>query len=232
MNKRFLRNQILFFDKDLSNLANLKVIIFGVGGVGGQVVEMLARSGIENLTLVDFDRVNITNINRQIIALESTIDKLKVEVFKDRILDINPNAKVTIFPIVYDENHLINLNDYDYIIDAIDQVSSKILLIKEAYKAKVKIISAMGAGNKLNPLAFKVAKINQTSVCPLAKIIRNELKKYGISDLKVVYSQENSIKTNYVENNKKVIGSWASVTSTMGNIIANEVLKDLIEKYC
>lgn len=232
MNKRFLRNQILFFDKDLSNLANLKVIIFGVGGVGGQVVEMLARSGIENLTLVDFDRVNITNINRQIIALESTIDKLKVEVFKDRILDINPNAKVVIFPIVYDENHLINLNDYDYIIDAIDQVSSKILLIKEAYKAKVKIISAMGAGNKLNPLAFKVAKINQTSVCPLAKIIRNELKKYGISDLKVVYSQENSIKTNYVENNKKVIGSWASVTSTMGNIIANEVLKDLIEKYC
>lgn len=232
MNKRFLRNQILFFDKDLSKLANLKVIIFGVGGVGGQVVEMLARSGIENLTLVDFDRVNITNINRQIIALESTIDKLKVEVFKDRILDINPNAKVVIFPIVYDENHLINLNDYDYIIDAIDQVSSKILLIKEAYKAKVKIISAMGAGNKLNPLAFKVAKINQTSVCPLAKIIRNELKKYGISDLKVVYSQENSIKTNYVENNKKVIGSWASVTSTMGNIIANEVLKDLIEKYC
>lgn len=232
MNKRFLRNQILFFDKDLSKLVNLKVIIFGVGGVGGQVVEMLARSGIENLTLVDFDRVNITNINRQIIALESTIDKLKVEVFKDRILDINPNAKVTIFPIVYDENHLINLNDYDYIIDAIDQVSSKILLIKEAYKAKVKIISAMGAGNKLNPLAFKVAKINQTSVCPLAKIIRNELKKYGISDLKVVYSQENSIKTNYVENNKKVIGSWASVTSTMGNIIANEVLKDLIEKYC
>lgn len=232
MNKRFLRNQILFFDKDLSKLANLKVIIFGVGGVGGQVVEMLARSGMENLTLVDFDRVNITNINRQIIALESTIDKLKVEVFKDRILDINPNAKVTIFPIVYDENHLINLNDYDYIIDAIDQVSSKILLIKEAYKAKVKIISAMGAGNKLNPLAFKVAKINQTSVCPLAKIIRNELKKYGISDLKVVYSQENSIKTNYVENNKKVIGSWASVTSTMGNIIANEVLKDLIEKYC
>ena len=232
MNKRFLRNQILFFDKDLSKLANLKVIIFGVGGVGGQVVEMLARSGIENLTLVDFDRVNITNINRQIIALESTIDKLKVEVFKDRILDINPNAKVTIFPFVYDENHLINLNDYDYIIDAIDQVSSKILLIKEAYKAKVKIISAMGAGNKLNPLAFKVAKINQTSVCPLAKIIRNELKKYGISDLKVVYSQENSIKTNYVENNKKVIGSWASVTSTMGNIIANEVLKDLIEKYC
>ena len=232
MNKRFLINQILFFDKDLSKLANLKVIIFGVGGVGGQVVEMLARSGIENLTLVDFDRVNITNINRQIIALESTIDKLKVEVFKDRILDINPNAKVTIFPIVYDENHLINLNDYDYIIDAIDQVSSKILLIKEAYKAKVKIISAMGAGNKLNPLAFKVAKINQTSVCPLAKIIRNELKKYGISDLKVVYSQENSIKTNYVENNKKVIGSWASVTSTMGNIIANEVLKDLIEKYC
>ncbi len=232
MNKRFLRNQILFFDKDLSKLANLKVIIFGVGGVGGQVVEMLARSGIENLTLVDFDRVNITNINRQIIALESTIDKLKVEVFKDRILDINPNAKVTIFPIVYDENHLINLNDYDYIIDAIDQVSSKILLIKEAYKAKVKIISAMGAGNKLNPLAFKVTKINQTSVCPLAKIIRNELKKYGISDLKVVYSQENSIKTNYVENNKKVIGSWASVTSTMGNIIANEVLKDLIEKYC
>lgn len=232
MNKRFLRNQILFFDKDLSKLANLKVIIFGVGGVGGQVVEMLARSGIENLTLVDFDRVNITNINRQIIALESTIDKLKVEVFKDRILDINPNAKVVIFPIVYDENHLINLNDYDYIIDAIDQVSSKILLIKEAYKAKVKIISAMGAGNKLNPLAFKVAKINQTSVCPLAKIIRNELKKYGISDLKVVYSQENSIKTNYVENSKKVIGSWASVTSTMGNIIANEVLKDLIEKYC
>ena len=232
MNKRFLRNQILFFDKDLSKLANLKVIIFGVGGVGGQVVEMLTRSGMENLTLVDFDRVNITNINRQIIALESTIDKLKVEVFKDRILDINPNAKVTIFPIVYDENHLINLNDYDYIIDAIDQVSSKILLIKEAYKAKVKIISAMGAGNKLNPLAFKVAKINQTSVCPLAKIIRNELKKYGISDLKVVYSQENSIKTNYVENNKKVIGSWASVTSTMGNIIANEVLKDLIEKYC
>lgn len=232
MNKRFLRNQILFFDKDLSKLANLKVIIFGVGGVGGQVVEMLARSGIENLTLVDFDRVNITNINRQIIALESTIDKLKVEVFKDRILDINPNAKVTIFPIVYDENHLINLNDYDYIIDAIDQVSSKILLIKEAYKAKVKIISAMGAGNILNPLAFKVTKINQTSVCPLAKIIRNELKKYGISDLKVVYSQENSIKTNYVENNKKVIGSWASVTSTMGNIIANEVLKDLIEKYC
>ena len=232
MNKRFLRNQILFFDKDLSKLANLKVIIFGVGGVGGQVVEMLARSGIENLTLVDFDRVNITNINRQIIALESTIDKLKVEVFKDRILDINPNAKVTIFPIVYDENHLINLNDYDYIIDAIDQVSSKILLIKEAYKAKVKIISAMGAGNKLNPLAFKDAKIKQTSVCPLAKIIRNELKKYGISDLKVVYSQENSIKTNYVENNKKVIGSWASVTSTMGNIIANEVLKDLIEKYC
>lgn len=232
MNKRFLRNQILFFDKDLSKLANLKVIIFGVGGVGGQVVEMLARSGMENLTLVDFDRVNITNINRQIIALESTIDKLKVEVFKDRILDINPNAKVTIFPIVYDENHLINLNDYDYIIDAIDQVSSKILLIKEAYKAKVKIISAMGAGNKLNPLAFKVAKINQTSVCPLAKIIRNELKKYGISDLKVVYSQENSIKTNYVENNKKVIGSWASVTSTMGNIIANEVLKYLIEKYC
>ena len=127
---------------------------------------------------------------------------------------------------------MINLNDYDYIIKNINQVSSKILLIKEAYKAKVKIISAMGAGNKLNPLAFKVAKINQTSVCPLAKIIRNELKKYGISDLKVVYSQENSIKTNYVENNKKVIGSWASVTSTMGNIIANEVLKDLIEKYC
>lgn len=226
MENRFIRTESLLGTLGIEKLNKSSVIIFGVGGVGGQVCEILARSGVGKFTLVDNDIVNITNINRQIIALESSLNELKVDVMKKRILDINPHAKVETKAIFFDCTNIasINLEEYDYVVDAIDSIKSKVLLICEAKKRNIPIISAMGAGNKTNPLAFKVAKLNQTSMCPLAKTLRYELKKYNITDLKVVYSTEQPHKTNH-----PFVGSLASITSTMGNILANEVIFDLIE---
>lgn len=226
IDKRFQRQEWLFSDEAMQKLSQSSVIVFGVGGVGGQVCEVLARSGVGKIALVDFDKVSITNINRQIIALGSTLNQLKVEVMKQRLLDIHPDMRIETFPICYDEQtkNQICLENYDYIVDAIDMVSSKVLLICEAKKANIPIISAMGAGNKIHPELFTVGKLNQTSICPLARIMRYQLKKHNITDLKVVYSKELPIK---YDNEKP--GSYIVATATMGILLADALIKDLMQ---
>ena len=228
----FSRTASLLGDKAMEKLKNARVAVFGIGGVGGYAVEALARSGVGALDLIDKDKVSVSNINRQIIALHSTVGKYKTEVAKARIADINPDCIVrthnTFFlPDTADE---FDFSAYDYIIDAIDTVSGKIALIQKATEQGVPIISAMGAGNKLDPTAFEVADISKTSVCPLARIMRKELKKRGIERVKVVYSkelpQENG---NFDEQTQKPVpASIAFVPSVAGLILAGEVIKDLI----
>ena len=199
------------------------------GGVGSYTIEALARSGIGNITLIDNDVVDITNINRQLIADTTTIGKPKVEVAKERLLKINPNVKLTTYQLFYDEtkaNELLNSN-YDYIVDAIDSVSSKLSLVEEAYKQNIPIISCMGTGNKLDPTKFEVSDISKTSVCPLAKVMRKELNKRGIHHLKVVFSKEEPHRFN--EENKKIPASISFVPSVAGLILAGEVIKDLLQ---
>ena len=199
------------------------------GGVGSYTIEALARSGIGNITLIDNDVVDITNINRQLIADTTTIGKPKVEVAKERLLKINPNVKITTYQLFYDEtkaNELLNSN-YDYIVDAIDSVSSKLSLVEEAYKQNIPIISCMGTGNKLAPTKFEVSDISKTSVCPLAKVMRKELNKRGIHHLKVVFSKEEPHRFN--EENKKIPASISFVPSVAGLILAGEVIKDLLQ---
>ena len=233
MREEFSRLNLLIGEERMKKLENSSVIIFGVGGVGGHAVEALARSGVGHIAIVDFDKVEITNINRQLVATHSSIGKSKVEVLKSRLLDINPSIKVEAIEKFYlPENELeFDLEKFDYIVDAIDNMSAKISLISRAHELNVPIISAMGAGNKLDPTKLEVTDIYKTSVDPLAKILRHELRKRGINHLKVVYSKEEPIKVEEIKegNRRSVPGSTAFVPPTMGLILASEVVKDLIK---
>ena len=208
MENQFSRTETLLGIEVLKKLSDAHVAIFGLGGVGSYVVEALARVGIRNFDLIDDDIINITNINRQLIALHSTIGQSKVEVCRNRILDINPNC-----------------NKYDYVIDAIDSVSGKIELVLKSNIANVPIISSMGTGNKIHPEQFEITDIYKTSVCPLAKVMRSELKKRGIKNLKVLYSKEIPIK----EKGQRVPASISFVPSVAGLMIAGEVVRDIIK---
>ncbi len=232
--EQFLRTELLLGKEKMEKLKNAKVAIFGIGGVGGYVCEALARSGITSFILIDHDTVSETNINRQIIALNSTIGKYKTDVMKERILDINPKANVEVKKCFYlpENAHEFDFNEYTYVVDAVDTVTAKISIIMRAIECNVKIISSMGAGNKLDPTKFQVADIYKTSVCPLAKVMRHELKKRGVKKLKVVFSTELPITPEKIikdENNGKVIpGSTAFTPSVAGIILASEVIKDII----
>lgn len=234
MESQFLRTEILIGKEKQEKLFNAKVAVFGCGGVGSFACEALARAGIGHLVLVDNDIIDVTNINRQIHANHNTIGKSKVEVMRQRILEINPNAIVQIYDIDKEskpEEEIID-ESFDYIVDAVDTITTKLKLIQRADQIKVPIISAMGAGNKLDPTKFEVSDIYQTSVCPLCKVMRKELKKRNISKLKVVYSKEEpvSIATTPLESEKRMVGSIAFVPSVSGLIIASEVIKDIIKK--
>lgn len=227
------RTEMLLGYDGVENLKNSKVAVFGVGGVGGYTAEALARSGVGSIDLYDSDRVSLSNINRQIAALHSTVGKYKADVIKERILDINGCAEVNAYKVFYLPENADDypLDKYDYVVDAIDTVSAKIELICRCDRMGVPIISAMGAGNKLDPTAFKVADIYSTKMCPLAKVMRRELKSRDIKSLKVVYSEEKAKKPEIQlydsENNKPVPGSVSFVPSVAGLIIAGEVIKDL-----
>lgn len=234
--ERFKRTEALIGSDAVEKLHDSRVAIFGIGGVGGYVTEALARSGVGHFLLVDSDNVDITNINRQIIALSSTVGKSKVSVMKDRIMDINNDAEVEVRECFYlpENADEFDFSKYDYIVDAVDTVTAKINIITKAKECNVDVISAMGAGNKLDPTAFKVADISKTKVCPLAKVMRYELKKRGIKDVKVVYSEEEPI-TSGIEadgesKRRSIPASIAFAPSVMGLIMASEVIKDLIKK--
>lgn len=223
------RTEGLIGRENVEKLNNKKVAIFGIGGVGSYVVEALARVGIGRFILVDSDDISITNINRQIIATNRTIGEPKVEVAKERILEINSNAKVEIYKEFFTSNTKGILDkSVSYIVDAVDTVSSKVELVVRANKLDIPIVSSMGTGNKLDPTRFEVSDIYKTSVCPLAKIMRKELKKRNISKLKVVYSKEEPIKTSISETGKIVPASISFVPSVAGLIMASEVIKDLM----
>lgn len=241
MQEQFLRTTMLLGQENIDKLKKARVAIFGVGGVGGYAVEALARSGIGKIDLIDNDIICITNINRQIIATYKTIGKYKVDVMKERILDINPDCEVKIYKTFYlpENRKNFNFNQYDYIIDAIDTVTSKIDLAIYANENNINIISAMGAGNKLDPCKFEISDIYKTEACPLAKIMRRELKKRGVKKLKVVYSKEKALKPikellqfeekNDISSKRRATpGSIAFVPSVVGLIIASEVIKDLL----
>lgn len=237
MINEFSRTELLLGKEKLNILENSSVAVFGVGGVGGYVAEALARSGVGHIVLVDNDVVSITNINRQIIALHSTVGMPKTEVMARRIKDINPNASVEVHNCFYtaETSGEFDFSKYSYVVDAIDTVSGKIELVMQAQSCGTPIICSMGAGNKLNPAEFEVADIYKTSVCPLARVMRYELKKRGVKKLKVVYSKEKPIvPLNDVEcdaTSKRVTpGSVAFVPSVAGFIIASEVVKDLCQE--
>ena len=229
----FSRTAILLGEENLEKLKRARVAVFGVGGVGGYVVEALARSGVGALDLIDKDTVSESNINRQIIALHSTLGRYKTEVAAERARDINPDICVRVYNTFYlpETAAQFDFSRYDYVVDAIDTVSGKIAIVEEAKKANVPVIAAMGAGNKLDPTKFEVADISKTSVCPLARVMRRELKKRGIEHLKVVYSKEEPLPSPVVdeESGKSVPGSVAFVPSVVGLILAGEVVKDLIK---
>ena len=228
--EQFSRTELLIGKENLEKLKNSKVAIFGIGGVGSFVLEALTRAGIGNFILVDKDNVDLSNLNRQIIATRKTVGKPKVEVAKERILEINPNAEVEIYKEFFmQETEGILDSTISYVVDAIDTVTAKIELVKRAQELNIPIISSMGTGNKLDPTKFEVSDIYKTSVCPLAKVMRKELKARKIKKLKVVYSKELPIK---VARNEEVIkqipGSISFVPSVAGLIIAGEVIKDII----
>lgn len=250
---RFSRTEMLLGTEAMERLGRARVAVFGVGGVGGYVVEALARSGVGTLDLIDNDTVNLSNINRQIIALQSTVGKYKVDVAKERALDINPDIRVNAYRTFYLPENAgeFSFEEYDYVVDAIDTVTGKLMLAEQAKAAGTPIISSMGAGNKLDTTAFKVADIYETKVCPLAKVMRRELKKRGIESLKVVYSEEVALTPTVDEQSegcamsigqeagsdsagtapesrrRATPGSVAFVPSVVGLIIAGEVVKDL-----
>lgn len=230
MKESLSRSALLLGEEGIKRLESAKVCIFGVGGVGGYAAEALARSGVGEIHLVDSDVVSVSNINRQIIATEKTVGRPKVDVMKERILEINSDCRVFSHKLFYTSENAseIDLSGFDYIIDAIDTVKSKLFLIEAAYRLGIRIISSMGAGNKLSATAFEVADINKTSVCPLAKVIRCELRKRGIKKLKVVYSKEEPIKAIADnENGRHAPGSIAYIPSVVGLIIAGEVIQDI-----
>lgn len=233
---QFSRTERLIGKENQEKLKKAAVAVFGVGGVGGYAAEALARSGIGRLALIDADVVCPSNINRQIVAAHSTVGRPKVEVMRERVLDINPQAEIEIFACFYDADTAgrIDLSGFHYIVDAIDTVSSKLLLAERAIAAGVPIISCMGAGNKLDPTRFEVADIFKTSVCPLARVMRKELRKRGIDHLKVVYSKEEAFTPIIMEDEhadgRPVPGSIAFVPAVAGMILAGEVVRDLIAR--
>ena len=227
MLNQFSRTELVLGKENVEKLHNKKVAIFGIGGVGSFVVEALVRAGVGNFVLVDKDVVDITNLNRQIIATQKTVGKSKVEVAKERILEINPNAKVEVYQEFFlPETEGIIDNTIDYIVDCVDTVTAKIELVMRANKLNIPIMSAMGTGNKLDPTRFEVTDIYKTSVCPLAKVMRKELKARNIKKLKVVYSKEEPIKPEKLDG-QIVPGSVSFVPSVAGLTIAGEVIRDL-----
>lgn len=226
MLNQFSRTELLIGKENIEKLQKSKVAIFGIGGVGSYVVEGLARAGVGNFVLIDKDEVDITNLNRQIIATTKTIGKEKVEIAKKRILEINPNAEVEIYKEFFmpDSEGILD-NSIDYIIDAVDTVTAKIELVVRANRLNIPIISSMGTGNKLDPTMFEISDVFKTSICPLAKVMRKELKARNIKNLKVVYSKEEPIK----HEEGRIPGSISFVPSVAGLIIAGEVIKDLIK---
>ena len=236
MENQWIRTELLLGEEAVEQLKKSHVAVFGVGGVGGYVVEALARTGVGTFDLIDRDTVSVSNINRQIIATHSTVGKVKVEVMKDRIREINPEAKVNIHKCFFLPENAgeFDFSRYSYVVDAVDTVTAKIELVMQARKAGVPIISSMGAGNKLDPTKFEVTDIYKTSVCPLAKVMRKELKKQGVKNLKVVYSTEKALQPGVdlsgEEGRRAVPGSVAFVPSVAGLIAAGEVIKDLITK--
>lgn len=230
---QFQRTKILLGEEALQRLRSSYVAVFGIGGVGGYVCEALARSGVGRFDLIDSDKVDITNLNRQIIALRSTIGKYKVDVMKERMLDIDPDIDVVARRCFFlpENSDDFPFSEYDYVVDAVDTVTAKIELIMKAKSTGVPVISSMGAGNKLDPGAFKVADIYDTNICPLARVMRRELKKRGVESLKVVYSGETPVmpgfEQEHAEKRRSVPGSTAWVPAAAGLMIASEVAKDL-----
>ena len=227
---QFERTALLLGKASVEKLAEKRVAVFGVGGVGGFVCEGLVRAGIGAIDIVDKDIVAISNINRQLIALHSTVGKNKVDVLEERLKDINKDLIIKKYKCFFlpETSDTFDFREYDYVVDAIDTVTGKIELILKANEAGVPIISAMGAGNKLDPTAFQVSDIYKTSVCPLARVMRRELKKRGVEKLKVVYSKEEPIKPQFEEGEEVVLGSVSFVPPALGLIIAGEIVKDLI----
>ncbi len=232
---QFSRTKLLLGEAAEKRLFSSRVAVFGLGGVGGSTADALARAGIGRLDLVDSDTVSLSNINRQLLATHSTVGQLKVEAAKARILDINPNAQVQIYPVFYtpDTADLFDFSQYDYIVDAIDTVTGKLCLAQRAHDAGVPIISCMGAGNKLDGTAFRVADISKTSICPLARVMRKELRKRGIHHMKVVYSTEEALTPVGAEEEaaaigkRQIPGSVPYIPAIAGLILAGEVIKDL-----
>lgn len=233
MKSQFERTELLLGKEGMERLSNATVAVFGVGGVGSYAAEALVRSGLGKIILIDYDIIDISNINRQIHATMKTVGIPKVVAMRDRLLDINPNLEVKVFQEKYNEETKDTLlsSDYDYVIDAIDMISSKIDLINTCKVMGISIISSMGAGNKMNPTSFEVKDLYETKVCPLAKVMRHELRKRGIKDLKVVCSDELPMKINIGDKDirKATPGSIAFVPSVVGLILASEVIKDLIK---
>ena len=233
MEHEFSRLEILIGKEKLELLKNKRVAVFGIGGVGGAVCEALARSGIGEFDLIDNDTVSLTNLNRQIIATYDSINKDKVEVMKERILSINKNTKVNTYKCFFlkENSHLFDFSKYDYVIDCVDTVTAKLEIITKAKECNVNVISSMGTGNKLNPTMLEVSDISKTSVCPLAKVMRYELRKRNIKNVKVVYSKEEPIKPIVeIKDEFRVIpGSTSFVPPVAGYIIASEVIKDLMK---
>ena len=248
MLNQFSRTQLLYGEEAMKRLSSLRVAVFGIGGVGGYTVEALARSGIGALDLIDDDKVCLTNINRQILATRKTVGKYKVDVAAERVHEINPDCEVRTFKTFFlpDTQDMFDFTDYDYVVDAIDTVTGKLAIIEKAKTAKTLVISSMGAGNKINASMFEVADIYQTSICPLAKVMRRECKKRGIDSLKVVYSKEKPIRpledmsiscrkhcicppgtVRKCTERRDIPGSTAFVPSVVGLIIAGEVINDL-----
>lgn len=237
MEKQFTRTAMVLGEDAVDSLASKRVAVFGVGGVGGFACEALVRSGVGHFDLIDKDVVDITNLNRQIIATHKTVGRDKVEVMKERMLEINPNADITVRKSFFlpENSSEFPFEEYDYVIDAVDTVTAKIELVMRASEKNVPIISSMGTGNKLDPTRFKVADIYKTDVCPLAKVMRHELKKRGIKKLKVVYSDELPQKPQTGKDEedgrrKDTPGSVAFLPSVAGLIIAGEAIKDLISQ--
>lgn len=230
----FSRAELLLGKEKLEKLKKARVAVFGIGGVGSFAAEAIARGGVGHIALIDGDTVSLTNINRQLIALHSTIGKDKTAVMAERIHDICPETEVLEYPVNYtaENKDLIDFASYDYIVDAIDMVTSKILLIEEAKKAGTEVISCMGTGNKFDPTLFEVADISKTSVCPLAKVMRKELKDRGIKGVKVVYSKEIPVKPADSDetSRRQTPGSLSFVPPVAGMILAGEVIKHMIEK--
>ena len=232
--EEFSRTAYVYGEESINKLSRAKVAVFGVGGVGGYICEALCRAGVGQIDIFDRDTVSVSNINRQIIALHSTVGRPKVEVMKERMLDINPECIVNAYEVFYLPENAddFSLTQYDYIADAVDTVAAKLEIATRAYKDKIPVISAMGAGNKTDPTAFEVSDINDTSVCPLARVMRRELKSRGIKKYKVVYSKEEPRKSGVTdpESGKAIPGSLAFVPSAMGLIMAGEIINHLIKQ--